>query len=416
MLKHRRSRPVLASPLDSLLDTLFNFAGILIIVIILVQLNAGEAIKKLLPEDFAKLKQQEADLAAAQQGLNGIQQKADALAGEIPSVQQAADDKEAEAEAARQREQDARQEAAQVANDIPKLDAAQDELGEANQALAEKQRVAAAMEQKRNAARRIVQEENLKLLKLIAALQLEDVLDDPKQMVAKIDRAKQLFQLDAKLGTAQKNLNAAQAKLHETRLKVSQKNKLRVPIPRDPPPGAVKLTFLCQNSRIVDGKNVDELRARFNREYNTFLEENKERLDLQFRLDPTFDRDRFVLGKVQAHFQAHPISNRCLQLEFNKLAWVNYVVKQFGDGEDEKGVRAPDSAFRKYLQQLPNKDRIFIQFLVRDNSFGVYLEARAIADGLGFKCGWEPHASTGGIGFSLNNRLAPGTSIAEDID
>ena len=169
MLKHRRSRPALASPLDSLLDTLFNFAGILIIVIILVQLNAGEAIKKLLPEDFAKLKQQEADLAAAQQGLNGIQQKADALAGEIPPVQQAADDKEAEAGAARQREQDARQEAVQVANDIPKLDAAEDELNEANQALAEKQRVAAAMEQKRNVARRIVQEENLKLLKLIAA-------------------------------------------------------------------------------------------------------------------------------------------------------------------------------------------------------------------------------------------------------
>ena len=417
MFKRRRSRPTPASPLDSLLDTLFNFAGILVIVIILIQLNAGEAIRKLLPADFAHLKQNQVELAAARQALDEIQENADDLAVQIQPAQEAADAKAEQLEVAERQIRAARQQAAHVANAIPDIDGPQGELEQAEQALSGRKLEAAAIDKQKDAIRQLIQQENLKLLRLIAALQLEDVLVDPRQMAAQVDHANQLFQLDAQLGTAQKNLDQAQAKLRETRLKISQKNRLRVPIPRDPPAGATKLVFLCQNGRIVDGTNVDELRAQFKKEYAAFLNDNKERIDLQYRLDPNaLDRDRFVMGKVQAHFQANPISNLYLQLDFRKLAWVNYTVKRFGNGENEEQVRAPDSSFRRHLQALPNRARVYIQFLVRDDSFPVYLEARAIADELGFKCGWEPHASTGGIGFSLNDRLAPGTSIAEDID
>ena len=57
-------------------------------------------------------------------------------------------------------------------------------------------------------------------------------------------------------------------------------------------------------------------------------------------------------------------------------------------GEDLGSLESPNSKYQAILSQL-DKDKQYIAFLVRDDSFNVFRKARQIADSAGLDTGWE---------------------------
>ena len=57
-------------------------------------------------------------------------------------------------------------------------------------------------------------------------------------------------------------------------------------------------------------------------------------------------------------------------------------------GEGAANLENPNSKFQAVLSQL-DKDKQYIAFLVRDDSFNVFRKARQVADNVGLDTGWE---------------------------
>jgi hypothetical protein len=57
-------------------------------------------------------------------------------------------------------------------------------------------------------------------------------------------------------------------------------------------------------------------------------------------------------------------------------------------GESAVDLENPNSKYREILSRL-DKDKQYIAFLVRDDSFNVFRKARQVADNLGLDTGWE---------------------------
>jgi hypothetical protein len=57
-------------------------------------------------------------------------------------------------------------------------------------------------------------------------------------------------------------------------------------------------------------------------------------------------------------------------------------------GEGVADLENPSSKYQAILSQL-DKDKQYIAFLVRDDSFNVFRKARQVADNLGLETGWE---------------------------
>jgi hypothetical protein len=57
-------------------------------------------------------------------------------------------------------------------------------------------------------------------------------------------------------------------------------------------------------------------------------------------------------------------------------------------GEGASDLETPNSKYQAILSQL-DKDKQYIAFLVRDDSFNVFRKARQVADNVGLDTGWE---------------------------
>lgn len=74
-------------------------------------------------------------------------------------------------------------------------------------------------------------------------------------------------------------------------------------------------------------------------------------------------------------------------------------------GFNSESLDNPASRFRSVLSQI-DKDKYYIAFLVRDDSFSIFRKARLVADKLGYDVGWELLGAGEPIKFG-----AGGTSI-----
>jgi hypothetical protein len=230
-----------------------------------------------------------------------------------------------------------------------------------------------------------------------------------------IEQANEYSKIKGDLAKELKKLNASRKSMKETRLKVSAKNEIRVPIPRDPPIGSRVIWFYCRYGKIVPTKSSFSLARNFFKEVQAIISiKPKGDFDVT-TFNPRIFATRTQAKLIREHFILNPISNDYLRLSFDKEGYVAFRVNPQGKGDDEKSILKQDSHYKECLKKF-GPDSHHIKFLVWEDSFPVYLEARAIADRLGFKCGWEPTMAWKDNVITLNERLYPTFAWKKNID
>lgn len=325
--------------MDSMLDTLTNVVGILIIVLVTVQLSSQEAasriaasVEQLDPEEATRIHERAAAVTAA----------ADRLHEQVVRLKQA-------------RKGDPAAETARLEAAAIKAEAAAAEVA-ARAAAIEKEKSLASM-----AARRLA---------------------DERARKAAADIAK----AEAEATAAERNRQSLAAELEKTvSIPLPPAKEVRLPDPRPAPANAKELRVVCREDTIwvVD---MDELRERAQKRVAYVVRMKK--------LDP--DNDRWLSDgeALVDKFNDSPVITDEFEMTLALAGTRPQLVltRRPGSGQaTEKAVR-PGGDLTRLLQKHDPKDS-FIRFYVWPDGFEAYLAARQAAGAAGFAAGWEPVAS-----------------------
>ena len=339
-MARRRSRTsATGGNMDSMLDTLTNVVGILLIVLVTVQLSSQEAaeriaaaVEKLAPEEIARI-EQEAEQAKA--AADAAQARLDALDRPQPR------DPAAEA---------ARLEAESVKSDQAARDAA------ARAAALEKEK-----REKSEAARKAA----------------EDAARKAAEAKAKAEKEVQEAELVRQ---------ALASELEKTEKPIEPPAKeVRLPDPRPAPPGAQELRVLCREGKIwvVDG---DEIQQKVLLRSKPIVERKK--------LDP--DKDGWLTdGKpLEEEFNKDPLRVDDFKLTIvpSGDAFQLVLTRAAGTGQEADAAVKFTGALGKTLRKLKPSTH-YIRFFVWHDGFEAYLAARKFVGEKGFAAGWEPQGS-----------------------
>jgi hypothetical protein len=333
--------------LDSLLDTMANVVGILIVLVAVTQLTVGDAVER--------IRAQGADREVSEEELATARAKRDRL-----------DDALEEARLRWRNAADESRELAWLLDDaaplIEELDALPD----------------------RDALHGLGIEE---LRALIA--------DEQAMFDESTETESRLRSRVARLDDMIKDLPA------ETRPKVA-----RLPDPRPPPSGTEELTFLCRHQRILPVDAQQMLRV---------LEESVWRAlgtRRDYRALQWEDRPWLVnyFDKEQVWYDDLGWKLRDAEgdLFFADLRWRDPSL-----GETSHEVRIGGSDYAQVLRGESPKKR-FVHFYVWSDSFDVYLEARYLAEKLGFAVSWMAVDSREQVGVELSGRARPRPTLLVD--
>jgi hypothetical protein len=321
--------------LDSMLDTLTNVVGILVIVLVTVQLSSQEAASRIAataakvdPEELAQL---ERDAAAAHDA-------AVAAAAALAREQAAAKNPGAE--------------------------------------VARLETEAAAVERKaREAVEKAVAAEKKRAQEQEAAQRAA--------AAATAEAAKRQAERD-KAATVVKDL---QARLANLPLPVAPPAKqVRLPDPRPAPDGAKELRVLCRDGRVwvVD--------------MPTLQEPAKKRADYvvkRRKLDPDGDGWLDDAKTFVEEFNESPVREDGFEmtLMISSGKWPQLVLTRMpGSGQPANEAIRSTSPLARALRRLGSDDH-YVRFFVWPDGFEAYLQVREFVAERGFAAGWEPVAS-----------------------
>ncbi len=313
--------------LDSLLDTLTNVVGVLVMVLMLVSLNVQKAVERIRELDPSVLGVTEADL--------------DKL----------------------------RAQAEQVAKKRAELDAQADE-----EALKRAKEELVATIDKLNVLRLAPppveppKKINIEEIRKDAAAKSKQAEDLAKQLT---DAEKELARLKALLAETPELGPAPEAKF------------VSLPNPREAPQGAKQALFICRGGKVM-AFDPNDLRDRAKKRAEAMLK------PLRLRAGPngSIDCEKFVSQFNSAGSISDSAAKMRLGVE-NFNLYIYYEYKSSGD--TPRQLSAQNSDFRRALRQL-NPQKNYVTFLVWNDSFETYVEARRICDEMGILAGWTPLA------------------------
>ncbi|MGH0033098.1 MAG: hypothetical protein ACQGVC_25185 [Myxococcota bacterium] len=309
--------------LDSLLDTMANVTGILVVLLAVMQISVGDAMERLKDELVGRPELSREAMAAAEEEARELR---GALAPLLPDA--------AEREALRR---ERRAELSALRASVATLDR---ELEAGRGA----PRGAAEIERRRAAAR-----ETLQRLERALAAETRERSDLEQKLARPV---------------------AATAR------------DARLPDPRPAPVGAREIAFFVRHGRIlrVDGQElVDRLWGAIRQATGGSSPESIQR--------SAIDRSR-----VLRWFESNDVGDANLRWHVldvggtltGQLAW-----RRRDAGETTKELRVGNSRYRSELLQH-SPQRVYLRFFVWDDSFDVYLAARALSDQIGYSAGWVP--------------------------
>ena len=335
--------------LDSLLDTMTNVVGILIIVLIVTQLNVAAAVKRIFSE-FPPVSEQQ---------LVDLKEQVKKEREELLEMQK---------------------------TDPAKLKKDKEDL-EKQLAEVEKKRKSALEELE--GLKKAGEESQVALLKLEAAKKLaaeKKAESDAKEaevnaLLAEADRLKGILD-DTPILTA------------------PPPRVVRLPDPRSVPPGARPKTFYCVNNRVIyfpmdefhaalKEKLEKAVESRLNPENAKMVVSKKEKVvDNRKVTEYVFDANR-----VLAYLKENPLENATMRAtltvgETSTRGRLTLVPKE-GAGDTYEQLSNPLSGFRRGVLSLQTQN-IYLWFIVLPDSFGTYLRAREIVDAAKVAAGWEP--------------------------
>ncbi|AMV18427.1 hypothetical protein [Planctomyces sp. SH-PL14] len=324
--------------LDSLLDTMTNVLGILVLVIVTTQLDVKDAVKRIADSDVV---QPEA-LEAARQKLTLTKDQAEQIRSQLGAVPMS----------------DAGAVTVEIDDLRRKIDETRGSLATTTKTVNEYALKIQQDTKKVEEARKLLQD-------------LKET--EPKRM-----------ELKESLASALKDEARLKALLDKTPVQRAPPPKtVTLPDPRPAPEGARPVTFLCTGNRVYPIA-ADDLR--------TSIAKSAEQVVAARGLDggpeSGVNFDRF---KAEFRRQNRNLRDDFFDIEvyaagiYPRLKFTPRDKAGFHEGE----VVKPRGKFTQILSTL-DRTKYYAQFIVLPDSFEVYLAARAVADQAGILSGWDP--------------------------
>lgn len=333
----RRNKKESGASLDSLLDTLTNVVGILVILLSVTQLGVGEAVQKIAESESVRPEVYDQALLKRDELMRRRVEMEKRLAVYAPQDDQLAD------------------------LDLRILLKKIEDLEASLQVL---------MEGK--------DERDLKMLELRKLQQeAQRRLDEQK---------KESEKSEAELSSAQELLAKLKSKLADAPAGgYAASTIITLPNPREAPEGATPIPVLCREGRVyfVDNinlqqaalKKIEAIGKRRKLVFNPDVGVDQELLLSEFHKGAAIDDDNFELKLTAA--------GRTPKLVFQRKK---------GAGETAEDLRGGRSKFEQRIRRL-DKNRFYAKFLVWPDSFEVYIEARKLCSDRDLLAGWKAQTS-----------------------
>ncbi|MHC2068997.1 hypothetical protein ACYFX5_16125 [Bremerella sp. T1] len=316
--------------LDSLLDTMFNVVGILIIVLVVVQLGMQESVKQI---------------------ANSMSVDPLALEQLIKDLEEAQKDK------------------LKVEKDLKDLDPSEQDL----------EMLIQRLQSESVSKEAVLKSQQGELQKAIIAQK------DAQEMAKKADENKEKREkLSSDLNSALEEIAKLEATLDDTPPRAQMEAKVvNLPDPRPAPEGIKEAIFLCINNQvypIVDDPVRSAARKR--------AEYQAERGARKYIKDPKqgIDAEKFV-----EDFNERPMSDDWFRMEM--YASGRDPRLRFTPKEDEgfkiNEIQSPRSRFRRLLSTV-DPSKFYFKFIVLPDSYEAYVETRHVTDEMGYLAGWTP--------------------------
>ncbi len=313
--------------LDSLLDTMTNVVGILVIVLIVTQLGVADAVKRMLT----------------------VQEFADDLP-KISSTQL----------------ENIRAETEQLKKAVAGLDANVNFLGIGGED--------AELIELNNQITTF--DEDLKNLETKKdSAELEKLVTERRTELAKLE--KEFQKTDKRLSELQALLTRAPKKKKAPPPKVVQ-----VPDPRPAPEGSEPYHFLCRGGKVYP-VDIDRMKRLGRSALNTVKLKTRRTAKKRFiLLDPK---------PLVAYFKNNPVGDTFFRLTVEISNYTPRLVlnRRPEAGEDAGQLAAKGSDYQHVLRTIKGKKR-YARFRVYGDSFETYIAARRVCDSYDIPAGWEP--------------------------
>lgn len=354
----RRSEEDDGASLDSLLDTMTNVVGILVIVLVVTQLGVGDAVSRITESDAVdpeKLKEAQAQLAT-------VTDRRDELKRQLAALKPV----------------DSKAHAGRLANLQQQLDTAQLTLTSYQQmAMRKQQQVALLMDQAEEAQQQV--EQNEKETSELKA-QIKSSLDEVARLESIVEEMPERGQLAPKVVT--------------------------LPNPRPAPEGAKALYFMCVNNKVyplnvTGARDVARKRAEFMVQSKRLDRDPVNGIDPQVFLDE-FDKltslkdDYFELEMTVS-------GGRYPRLTFHPRSTGGFTIQEI------KGDR---SRFRR-LMEATDETQYYARFYVLPDSYEAYVEARRVCSEVGLLAGWIPQGESWEYTTALGGPLRIGPPMED---
>ena len=444
--KRSRNDTDATASLDSFLDTLFNVAGILVIIIALAQITARETIKdvntgkkseggvteEMLAKKQGELKSAEQRRERQNRIFNGLRADIASTGTQLKEKNREVEEKkrslqlggefiptselEVRLKEARTKEQDATATWIDLSNTYTNILALKDK----QTLLAQLKKAQAELDDNKTA------------LEEVEALLSNDQkqLENTKADLIVVRGVKTIEKIEIKLKAAEKNRDKKKRDLEEMDQELVETKKLiveremfvaigqiTIPVPHDPAPGLKEYGFICRHGRIVPDEHIDQTWANWMGKYQRWLDANKAGIAaraVRFNLKVNQAiRNQLTeeWGRFNKALDGPILKGRFLQIDATNFPLVSGTLKWPNEqvGDTAREIFAPNSNFRKKMKELADGRGHFITFFVFADSFEVYLAARKIVDDLkGLEAGWKP--------FKKNEILFYGGGAAAQVD
>ena len=341
----RRSSDESEGGLDSLLDTMTNVVGILVIVLVVTQLGVGDAVRRI--TDAIRIDARQ--LAEAETKLAAVRKERDTL------LAATADET--------------------LADQIDDYEQQQKKL---QQQIEQQEKILAQLEAQKKA-----DEDQWN-----ASMQLVADMEKHRQAIEQVQQ--QLAQLDETWQGNDQRIQQLQAMLAKTpKQPAPPPREITLPDPRPAPEGADRLTIICSHNkvyvlprepmleqiRLQAQQQVIEVAQRQPRTFNPLAGEGVERFLEDFNRRPLRDANNYF--DIELY---HSAGNPRLRFKPREIG-----------GEDQRIVTAPRSRFQNALRTI-DPNQYYLRFEVGTGSFDIYVTTRRIVTDMDLLAGWEPRS------------------------
>jgi len=334
------------SSLDSLLDTLTNVVGILVIVLIVTQLGVQDAVKRIGDSVDPEL------VAATEESLQRENARREELLALVESIA------------------------------TPTIDDPAAELRKVKQQIEESRRQLEAREQE--------------------ALARKKQIDEQTESIETLDKREKEIRDKLEKALARKaELEALLDKTPKRQAKGTPEAKVvNLPNPRPAPKGAVGAMIFCRDEKLYL-LNLPSVRKTAQEQAEQIIRTRRLDRNPEMGIDP----EKFV-----AAFNAKKIITDYFRVSVavrnGRQPWLVFERRR-DRGHPMLAIKRRSGKFQRALQTL-DPSKYYAQFLVWPDSFEVYLVARNVAAENGLLAGWNPQTTTDEYQAPLGGPLALG--------